>query len=97
MTSIDVGFKTTGCFFAFLPQFIDGNRTSEPTGDVVLPMLAQGPLFVVPTAITMVGYALTSTLVGRYVVGRLAVMTWLRRAVAGVIRPARRTAALARC
>jgi threonine/homoserine/homoserine lactone efflux protein len=80
MTSIDVGFKTTGYFFAFLPQFVDGDRT----GDVALTMLAQGPHFVT-TAITMVGYALTATLVRRYVVGQPAVMTWLRRAVAGLL------------
>lgn len=69
--------KLSVFFFAFLPQFVDGGAGQG----VALPMLGLGLLFVLVTGVTMLGYALAAASVRRHVVGRAAVMTWLRRVV----------------
>lgn len=65
-------------FLAFLPQFVPAG-TAEPTGA----MLTLALVFMALTFVVFVGYGAFASATRRYVIGRPAVMRWLRRGFAG--------------
>jgi threonine/homoserine/homoserine lactone efflux protein len=69
--------KLTIFFFAFLPQFV---RPDAP--DAVLRMLGLSGVFMALTFVVFVGYGVSAAAVGRHLLGRPRVATWLRRTFA---------------
>jgi threonine/homoserine/homoserine lactone efflux protein len=70
--------KLTIFFVAFLPQFV-------PAGDphATLRMLHLSGVFMALTFVGFVAYGVCAAQVRRHVIGRPAVMTWIRRVFAG--------------
>jgi threonine/homoserine/homoserine lactone efflux protein len=65
-------------FFAFLPQFVHVN---EP--HVLSRMLGLSIVFMMLTFAVFIGYGLFAAWIGRHVVSRPRVLTWMRRTFAG--------------
>jgi threonine/homoserine/homoserine lactone efflux protein len=70
--------KLTIFFFAFLPQFVDGDDAGT-----VLRMLALSLVFMLVTLVVFVGYGAFAGVVRTRVVARPRVVTWMRRTLAG--------------
>ncbi len=70
--------KLTIFFFAFLPQFV---RAGEPAA---LPrMVEMSAVFMLCTFVVFAAYGVCAAAVRTHVVGRPAVLTWVRRTFAG--------------
>ena len=65
-------------FFAFLPQFVSVNEAH-----VFSRMLGLSTVFMILTFAVFIGYGLFAAWIGRHVVSRPRVLTWMRRTFAG--------------